>query len=349
MTLHDYTVKSCDAIYIEDIPCILHPNIAYRYLEYTGMQNRIFQEWDFPSGYKAYADQYRHFHINHPFMAYRSALNDIKSGKIILLKSLHGGKEIFSVQTRSGNLCTDLPLNLDSRLRYLIDNKISKPVYVSSSRQPKQYAQAAKTINSKAAGRLLAAGGIYNGNLEGYSRTAEQLGGDAPAGFQQVMDNKGIIIAGASVASGLMLGRLGNPSELAELSKFSKIPDFKPTKIYGFTTKDGFLINAEHAVIDPKKMNAYALNAEHPTGGHKAIKMQSALGYNPTNSDILASKVREGLKSSKALILNSDVHGQRMAVEMPILGVNGDTAIVRTGWVYETDASIPRLTTIYVK
>lgn len=87
MTLHDYTVKSCDAIYIEDIPCILHPNIAYRYLEYTGMQNRIIQEWDFPSGYKAYADQYRHFHINHPFMAYRSALNDIKSGKIILLKA----------------------------------------------------------------------------------------------------------------------------------------------------------------------------------------------------------------------------------------------------------------------
>lgn len=188
MTLHDYTVKSCDAIYIEDIPCILHPNIAYRYLEYTDAKQN-YPEWDFPSGYKAYADQYRHFHINHPFMAYRSALNDIKSGKIILLKSLHGGKEIFSVQTRSGNLCTDLPLNLDSRLRYLIDNKISKPVYVSSSRQPKQYAQQLKQLTAKPLGACLQ--GIYNGNLEGYSRTAEQLGGDAPAGFQQVMDNKG--------------------------------------------------------------------------------------------------------------------------------------------------------------
>ena len=33
-----------------------------------------------------------------------------------------------------------------------------------------------KTINSKSAGRLLAAGGVYNGNVEGFRKTAEQLG-----------------------------------------------------------------------------------------------------------------------------------------------------------------------------
>ena len=35
--------------------------------------------------------------------------------------------------------------------------------------------QVTKTINSKAAGRLLAAGGIYNGNVEGFSQAAQQL------------------------------------------------------------------------------------------------------------------------------------------------------------------------------
>jgi hypothetical protein len=35
---------------------------------------------------------------------------------------------------------------------------------------PIQYAQSAKTINSKAAGRLLAAGGVYNGNIEGFRK-----------------------------------------------------------------------------------------------------------------------------------------------------------------------------------
>jgi hypothetical protein len=82
---------------------------------------------------------------------------------------------------------------------------------------PVQHAQAAKTINSKAAGRLLAAGGIYNGNIEGFHDTAQQLGGDAPAGYDQVMDNKGLIIAGASVAAGLGLGRLGPMNVLPEL------------------------------------------------------------------------------------------------------------------------------------
>lgn len=82
---------------------------------------------------------------------------------------------------------------------------------------PVQHAQATKTINSKAAGRLLAAGGIYNGNIEGFRQTAEQLGGDAPAGYTEVMDNKGLIIAGASVAAGFGLSRLGTASELSEL------------------------------------------------------------------------------------------------------------------------------------
>lgn len=42
-------------------------------------------------------------------------------------------------------------------------------------------------------------------------------------------------------------------------------------------------------------------------------------------------------------------YGQTMAVDMPIFGVNGETVVVRTGWMYETDALVPRLTTIFVK
>lgn len=88
---------------------------------------------------------------------------------------------------------------------------------------PLQHAQAAETINSKAAGSLLAAGGIYNGNIEGFHETAQQLGGDAPAGYDQVMDNKGLIIAAASVAAGLGLGRLGVASEINDLHVLGKV------------------------------------------------------------------------------------------------------------------------------
>ncbi|QKN81392.1 hypothetical protein [Scandinavium goeteborgense] len=84
---------------------------------------------------------------------------------------------------------------------------------------PIQQAQAGKAINSKAAGRLLAAGGIYNGNIEGFHEAAQQLGGDSLAGYDQVMDNKGVLIAGASVAAGLMMGRMKIPA-LEELEHF---------------------------------------------------------------------------------------------------------------------------------
>lgn len=214
---------------------------------------------------------------------------------------------------------------------------------------PVQHAQATKAINSKAAGRLLAAGGIYNNNIGGFHQTAEQLGGDAPDGYDQVMNNKGLLIAGASVAAGVGLGRLGAAGEISAISSHSKIPSFKSPYSSGFTSESGALLNAEHAVVDPKKLASYALNPNHPTGGNKARVFESALGYNSTNADILASRIQEGVLTNPAKVLDKNNFGQLMAVDMPILGINGETVLVRTGWMYETDAVVPRMTTLFIK
>ncbi|HDG1668084.1 TPA: hypothetical protein PFE31_002340, partial [Kluyvera ascorbata] len=214
---------------------------------------------------------------------------------------------------------------------------------------PIQHAQAGKTINSKAAGRLLAAGGIYNGNVEGFHQTAQQLGGDAPAGYDQVMDNKGLLISEASVVAGLAMGRINVAGELEELSTFSQIPTFESPVLRGFISESGTLLNAEHAVVDYRKLSTYSLNPTHPTGGHKARVFQSALGYSQTNADVLGLRVQEGVLSAPAKMLDPINFGQKMAVDIPILGVNGETEIVRTGWIYETDSLVPRLTTIFVK
>ncbi|WP_186374481.1 HNH endonuclease signature motif containing protein [Yersinia similis] len=79
-------------------------------------------------------------------------------------------------------------------------------------------------INSKAAGRLLAAGGVYNQNPEMFADTAKKLGGDAAKGFDQVLNEQS---AGSLVAlsSMLMLGRAsvaGRPSvaSLGELKNY---------------------------------------------------------------------------------------------------------------------------------
>ena len=52
--------------------------------------------------------------------------------------------------------------------------QIQRLVRTSEPDLPAQ--QALRTINTKAAGRLLAAGGVYNGNVEGYAKVAKDLG-----------------------------------------------------------------------------------------------------------------------------------------------------------------------------
>ncbi|WP_250111428.1 hypothetical protein, partial [Escherichia coli] len=116
-----------------------------------------------------------------------------------------------------------------------------------------------KTLNSKAVGRLLAAGGIYNGNIEGFRETADKLGGDAPAGYDQFMDNKGLLIAGASIVAGAVLGRLRLP-DLESLEHFGARgavsgrpfnPELAGGPIENLTT-DGVTINREGIAIVEK-------------------------------------------------------------------------------------------------
>ncbi|WP_431022125.1 colicin D domain-containing protein [Erwinia rhapontici] len=80
-----------------------------------------------------------------------------------------------------------------------------------------QQAPPGKMLNSKAAGRLLAAGGVYNGNVAGFRKTAEQLGGHAVMGYDQVLNEKtsGSMIAAAAV---LFAKTARNPLTRGELS-----------------------------------------------------------------------------------------------------------------------------------
>ncbi|KEA52906.1 HNH endonuclease [Mangrovibacter sp. MFB070] len=192
-----------DDIYLDDIPNIRHPAAAVRDMEYTANSNSIIQEWNLPVGYGAFVNKYRVFHRQFTWMAYRDVLNDLRNGKIVLLRNNHSGSEIFPVITQSGQLRNDLPASMYFRLSYITDNQLKRPVHY-------------RTINSKAAGRLLAAGGLYNGNIEGFRRTAEQLGGDAAKGYDQVLNQttSGLLISAAS----LLVVR--NPMAAEELTSY---------------------------------------------------------------------------------------------------------------------------------
>ena len=235
--LHHSQATSLDDIYLDDIPHIIHPGTATRDLADTAQPNRIIQEWSLPQGYTRFVSRYHQFHWQRPWMAYSDTLDDIRSGKVVLLKKNISGHAFTGVLTSSGNLRNDLPLFLHSRLSYLISKQLKRPGYYVRPATPVQHAQAAKTINSKAAGRLLAAGGIYNGNIEGFRQTAEQLGGDAPAGYDQVMDNKGLLITGTSIAAGLTMGRINPADEIKALEELNSLSP-TPEKIGGFSVRE---------------------------------------------------------------------------------------------------------------
>ncbi|MDK1703409.1 HNH endonuclease signature motif containing protein [Serratia rubidaea] len=90
--------------------------------------------------------------------------------------------------------------------------------------QPQKAKQQLHTLNSKAVGRLLAAGGIYNQNVKGYAETAKQLGGEAADGFSQVANPQSIgsLIALSSIVAVARLpnNSVGNVKSLEELQHF---------------------------------------------------------------------------------------------------------------------------------
>ncbi|WP_353614504.1 colicin D domain-containing protein [Mangrovibacter phragmitis] len=237
MRLHTYQAKSLDDIWLDDIPNIRNPAAAVQDLEYTASPERRIQEWDLPDGYSVYVNKYRVFHRQFTWMAYRDVLNDVRRGNVVLLKRHDSGDEMARVVTSSGALRGDLPVALHTRLSYLIRNQLHRPRYITG------------TINSKAAGRLLAAGGIYNGNPDGFRNTARQLGGDAPAGYDQVMNprTKGLIIAGASVAAGLGIGRLNPTSEVQALTDLPQAAKTLPSENVSIAQKQ-LVKKFKHAV-----------------------------------------------------------------------------------------------------
>lgn len=85
------------------------------------------------------------------------------------------------------------------------------------------------------------------------------MGGDAPAGYDQFMDNKGLLIAGASIVAGAVLGRMRLP-DLESLEHFGARgavsgrpfnPELAGGPIENLTT-DGVTINREGIAIVEK-------------------------------------------------------------------------------------------------
>ncbi|TMK84002.1 MAG: hypothetical protein E6G57_15340 [Actinobacteria bacterium] len=127
----------------------------------------------------------------------------------------------------------------------------------------------------------------------------------------------------------------------------------KTDVIAGMIADDGAAVGsplsgAEDAVVDAVKVYDYALNPDHPVGGDKARVFESALGFTRSNADLLIGEIRAGVLSRPAQPGIADEFGARFTVDIPVVGPNGSSAVVRTGWIYDPESEFPRLVTLFV-
>jgi len=108
------------------------------------------------------------------------------------------------------------------------------------------------------------------------------------------------------------------------------------------------LPNYSTAILPKEKITGYALNKEHPSGKDKAVAFEKALGYTQENYRDLMQNVKANLPKFDAKVKPPNKFGERYEVVMDLVGPNGKTAKVLTGWIVEFGKVTPRLTTIHI-
>ncbi|WP_036478515.1 DUF6883 domain-containing protein [Myxosarcina sp. GI1] len=106
----------------------------------------------------------------------------------------------------------------------------------------------------------------------------------------------------------------------------------------------------DYVSIDPRKLTEYALNLDNPKGRDKALMFQRHLGFTKDNYQPLLEQIETKVLNAEASLQRTDVHGRRYQVDLQVNGVKqGQTEVVRTGWIIEPNTNVARLVTLYVR
>ncbi len=108
------------------------------------------------------------------------------------------------------------------------------------------------------------------------------------------------------------------------------------------------LPNYDRAEIPRSKIEGYALNPANDEGRHKARVFKSALGFDPSNWEMLKQRILDELPYHEAKPEQASQWGNPYLVDLPVEGPNGNTAEVRTVWLFRPGADFPSLITVYV-
>jgi hypothetical protein len=110
-------------------------------------------------------------------------------------------------------------------------------------------------------------------------------------------------------------------------------------------TKNAF--QAEHAVLDLRKLTDYCLNPAHPRGRHKARIFRDVLGFGQKDADSLRAALLDAIRSGAPSQETADVWGTRWRLDVN-MARRGRTAVVRTIWIVRPGETVPRFVTCWV-
>jgi len=108
------------------------------------------------------------------------------------------------------------------------------------------------------------------------------------------------------------------------------------------------LPNAHVAVVDPRKVTAYLLNAGHPDNGGKSTFFEG-LGYVRSDPSPLVEALKSIARGGEVIEQVESVHGQKYVVDGMLMShtEQNRSRAIRTVWIVERSTDAPRLVTAY--
>jgi len=105
----------------------------------------------------------------------------------------------------------------------------------------------------------------------------------------------------------------------------------------------------DNVTINPRKLTHYALDNNSPKGKHKAVLFENLLGFTKENYTNLLHQLETKSLQAETTFHTEDQYGKRYTVEVLVEGIEGQQAIVKTGWLVPNKARKAHLVTLYVK
>ena len=104
--------------------------------------------------------------------------------------------------------------------------------------------------------------------------------------------------------------------------------------------------NAEHAIVDIRKLRDYTLNSHHRVGRHKARLFISLLGITRADAAALRDILLEVVHTHEAELGERDAHGQRYRLDFTLIWKK-QQALIRSVWNIRPGEQNPRFITCY--